>query len=74
MFQASQGRTTVIVAHRLSTIQAADKIVVMSGGKLVEEGTHTQLMSHKGHYFSLVTAQVGSHNGHKHGTGKFRNT
>ncbi|XP_051171698.1 ATP-dependent translocase ABCB1 [Leptopilina boulardi] len=55
---ANQGRTTIIVAHRLTTIRGADKIIVLSNGKTVEEGTHDYLMSLNGHYYSLVTAQV----------------
>ncbi|PSN36712.1 hypothetical protein C0J52_11486 [Blattella germanica] len=55
---ASKGRTTVIVAHRLSTIRNADKIVVLSEGKVVEQGTHSDLMDEKGHYYALVTAQL----------------
>jgi ABC-type multidrug transport system fused ATPase/permease subunit len=53
----SKGRTTVIVAHRLSTIRTADKIVVISNGKVVEQGTHMDLMALKGHYHALVNAQ-----------------
>ncbi|XP_011495053.1 PREDICTED: multidrug resistance protein homolog 49 [Ceratosolen solmsi marchali] len=53
-----KGRTTIIVAHRLTTIRGADKIIVMSDGSVVEEGKHDDLMEQKGHYYSLVTAQV----------------
>jgi len=56
-WQVSRGRTTVIVAHRLSTIRTADKIVVISSGKVVEQGTHVELLAQKGHYHTLVTAQ-----------------
>ncbi|KAK9877120.1 hypothetical protein WA026_016866 [Henosepilachna vigintioctopunctata] len=55
---ASRERTTIIVAHRLSTIRNADKIIVLSKGKVVEEGTHEYLMSLNGEYFKLVTNQV----------------
>ncbi|CAG9855747.1 unnamed protein product [Phyllotreta striolata] len=57
---ASTGCTTVIVAHRLSTIRGANKIIVLSNGVVVEEGTHEQLMGLKKEYFRLVTAQVKS--------------
>lgn len=56
---ASEGRTTIVVAHRLSTIKNADKIVVVHEGQVAEEGTHDQLLALKGHYYALVTAQVG---------------
>jgi ABC-type multidrug transport system fused ATPase/permease subunit len=46
------------VAHRLTTIRGADKIVVLSRGIVVEQGTHDELMKIKGHYYELVTAQV----------------
>ena len=54
---ASEGRTTIAVAHRLSTIKGADRIYVMDRGKIVEEGTHTQLMQKKGHYWGLAMLQ-----------------
>ncbi|XP_047112212.1 ATP-dependent translocase ABCB1-like [Schistocerca piceifrons] len=56
--RASVGQTTVIVAHRLSTIRNADKIVVIHEGRVVEEGPHDQLMQRRGHYFDLVTRQT----------------
>ncbi|KAI4456367.1 atp-binding cassette sub-family b [Holotrichia oblita] len=54
----SQECTTIIVAHRLSTIKNADKIFVFSGGKIVEVGTHVELMGRKGVYHDLVINQV----------------
>ncbi len=55
--QYSQGRTAVISAHRLSTIRDADKIIVLSNGQIVEEGTHVELMARGNHYMQLVQAQ-----------------
>lgn len=55
---ASKDCTTIIVAHRLSTIRGANKIVVISNGKVVEQGTHHELMELKNEYYSLVTTQV----------------
>jgi len=49
-----QGRTTIAIAHRLSTLRNADYLVVMDQGKVVEEGTHESLMSTKGAYYTLV--------------------
>lgn len=54
---ARVGRTTLVIAHRLSTIQNADLIIVLDKGHVQETGTHTDLMTKKGKYFDLVTAQ-----------------
>ncbi|TMW55287.1 hypothetical protein Poli38472_013178 [Pythium oligandrum] len=51
---ALKRRTTIIIAHRLSTIRKADKICVVSGGKIAEQGTHTELLSQNGIYKRLV--------------------
>ncbi|MEA9414323.1 peptidase domain-containing ABC transporter [Flavobacterium sp. PL02] len=53
-----KGRTVVVVAHRLSTVKNADKIVVLEQGKIVEEGTHSKLTALKGKYFELVKNQL----------------
>ena len=49
--------TTLMVAHRLSTIQHADKIIVLSKGVIIEEGTHQELLKLKGQYYTLYTLQ-----------------
>jgi subfamily B ATP-binding cassette protein MsbA len=61
MRKAMEGRTSIIIAHRLSTIRDADRIAVLSGGKLVEQGTHEELISMKGHYQRLFMASNGEH-------------
>ncbi|KAH5276208.1 hypothetical protein HBI71_036660 [Parastagonospora nodorum] len=55
--RASAGRTTIVIAHKLATIRNADKIVVMSKGKIVEQGTHESLIAMSGTYSRLVTIQ-----------------
>jgi len=52
------GRTTVVIAHRLSTIQEADKIIVINHGRVIESGTHQELIAKKGFYYELYTTQL----------------
>jgi ATP-binding cassette subfamily B protein len=54
-----EGRTAVVVAHRLSTIQKMDRIVVLDEGMIVEEGTHKQLLAKDGLYAKLWQHQSG---------------
>ncbi|KAL4777950.1 P-loop containing nucleoside triphosphate hydrolase protein [Aspergillus varians] len=54
---ASKGRTTLAVAHRLSTIQRADVIFVLANGRIAESGTHGELLRRRGHYYDLVNLQ-----------------
>ncbi|XP_035688021.1 ATP-dependent translocase ABCB1-like isoform X3 [Branchiostoma floridae] len=56
--KARMGRTTIVVAHRLSTIKTADIIVGFENGVAVEQGTHDQLMAQQGVYYTLVTTQT----------------
>jgi ATP-binding cassette subfamily B protein len=55
--QAMVGRTTLVIAHRLATVQRADEIWVLDQGRLVERGTHTELIAHGGLYASLASLQ-----------------
>src|SRR5690606_35581741 len=57
--ELSAGRTTLVIAHRLSTVRQADKIVVIEAGRVVEEGNHDQLMAKGGAYAALVRLQFG---------------
>ena len=52
-----KGRTSFIIAHRLSTIKRADIILVVNNGKIIERGTHKELIAKKGHYYNLYTKQ-----------------
>jgi ATP-binding cassette subfamily B protein len=52
-----EGRTTMVIAHRLATVRAADRIIVMDGGRIVEEGSHDQLQSRGGLYARLARLQ-----------------
>ncbi len=52
-----KGRTSFVVAHRLSTIRRADRIIVIESGKIAEQGTHSELLRRRGHYYRLYTQQ-----------------
>jgi ATP-binding cassette, subfamily B, bacterial len=54
---ALRGRTAVVIAHRLSTVRGADQILVVDGGRIVERGTHRELMTRGGVYSDLYTTQ-----------------
>jgi ATP-binding cassette subfamily B protein len=56
--QFFQGRTVVVVAHRLSTVKKADQIVVLEKGEIIEKGTHQELVDNKGAYYHLVKDQL----------------
>ncbi len=51
--KAREGRTTIIIAHRLSTVQTADCIAVVHRGRAIEQGTHSELMERKGAYYNM---------------------
>jgi ATP-binding cassette subfamily B protein len=55
---ASAGRTTITIAHRLSTVRDADEIIVLDAGKIVESGTHDELLALGGHYATLVSREA----------------
>src|SRR5205823_3385804 len=59
----SEGRTTFTIAHRLSTISRSDRILVIDGGRLVEAGTHEQLLQLEGLYRQLWDVQTGAQSG-----------
>ena len=56
---AMQGRTTLVIAHRLATVLAADRIVVMDAGRVVDEGAHAELLTRAGLYARLAELQFG---------------
>ena len=59
MARLMKGRTTFVIAHRLSTIRDADTILVMNRGRIVEQGTHDELLARRGFYFDLYNSQFG---------------
>lgn len=57
MDQLMQGRTSFVVAHRLSTVRNADEIMILENGKIIERGNHENLLKQKGKYYELYTGQ-----------------
>jgi subfamily B ATP-binding cassette protein MsbA len=60
MNDAMRGRTSVVIAHRLSTIRESDRILVIAGGRIVEKGSHDELLKLRGHYYDLHSLQAGN--------------
>ena len=58
MDKLMKGRTTFVIAHRLSTVRNADCIMVLEQGRIIERGTHDQLMAEKGRYYQLYTGNA----------------
>jgi ATP-binding cassette subfamily B protein len=54
----TQGRTSIVIAHRLSTIRKAQKIIVLDDGRLIEQGTHEELVRGQGQYAKMIAAQL----------------
>ena len=57
MHKVMENRTSIVIAHRLSTIRDSDLIVVMDRGRIIEEGTHNELLEKKGMYYELYMTQ-----------------
>ncbi len=60
MDKAMEGRTSFVIAHRLSTIRTVDRILYLDGGRIVEEGTHEELLARRGAYWKLFSLQYGT--------------
>ena len=61
MRQIAKGRTVIIIAHRLSTVRLADRIVTVERGRVIEDGTHEELIRRGGRYAALYRLQGGFH-------------
>ena len=58
MDKLMKGRTTFVIAHRLSTVRNSDCIIVLEHGRIIEKGTHEQLIEQKGKYYQLYTGKT----------------
>jgi len=61
MADIATGRTVIVIAHRLSTVRRADRIITVSHGRIVEDGSHDDLLRSRGHYANLYSMQSGLH-------------
>ena len=59
LWSLMQNKTTLVIAHRLSTLLHMDRILVFDRGKIIEDGSHKQLLKKKGRYYTLWNSQVG---------------
>ncbi len=59
--ELTEGKIAILISHRFSTVRMADRIVVLQGGAIHEQGTHSQLMAHGGRYASLFELQAASY-------------
>ena len=57
MFKLMKDRTSFVIAHRLSTVRNADKIIVIEDGEIIEQGSHDELMEQKGYYYNTLNTQ-----------------
>ena len=60
MDRLMKGRTTFVIAHRLSTVRNSDCIMVLEQGRIIERGTHDQLIEQQGKYYQLYTGKAGT--------------
>ena len=56
--ELKDGKTTIVIAHRLSTVENANKIIVMDSGRIVESGTHKELLEQNNYYYKLYNSQL----------------
>ncbi|MEC9022371.1 MAG: hypothetical protein VX597_02045, partial [Pseudomonadota bacterium] len=70
----TEDRTTIVIAHRLSTVVNADRIYVMENGKVIEKGTHSQLLKRKGAYSKLYALQFAEQQSEKNSTAPRENS
>jgi len=61
--QNLQGKTAILISHRIAFARLASKIIIMKEGKIIESGTHNELLDKKGYYYDLFTSQQNLYNG-----------